>query len=193
MYNKGAKCNICNIKFPSIKLLDYHIHTHPHKIKYLNTKICSYEPPPTTKKYKNIVVCGCIMLSLNTNREYIMVCINSNRSGKWGLPKGHLETKETFAECAIRETYEETGVRVKTSEIMGYIKIKQGIYFILYKDRQTLFNIVDQNEINSVSWLSEKQLTNLPENELTHEIRVILHQYTFKKLYMKGVCHIKCI
>ena len=32
------------------------------------------------------------------------------RNGRWDLPKGHVEAGETFAECAVREVGEETGV-----------------------------------------------------------------------------------
>ena len=33
-----------------------------------------------------------------------------HRNGRWDLPKGHVEAGETFAECAVREVGEETGV-----------------------------------------------------------------------------------
>jgi 8-oxo-dGTP pyrophosphatase MutT (NUDIX family) len=31
---------------------------------------------------------------------------------KWGLPKGKIEPDETYEECAVRETFEETGITV---------------------------------------------------------------------------------
>lgn len=33
-----------------------------------------------------------------------------HRNGRWDLPKGHVEPGESVAECAVRETAEETGV-----------------------------------------------------------------------------------
>ena len=35
-----------------------------------------------------------------------------HRNGRWDLPKGHREAGESVAECAVRETEEETGVRI---------------------------------------------------------------------------------
>lgn len=38
-------------------------------------------------------------------------------SGTWCLPGGAVELGETPAECAVRETNEETGIRIETTEI----------------------------------------------------------------------------
>lgn len=37
--------------------------------------------------------------------------------GRWGLPKGGVEPGETFAETAVRETREETGLRVELDDV----------------------------------------------------------------------------
>jgi len=44
---------------------------------------------------------------LNENNEALMMF----RRGKWDLPKGKMDKKETFEECAVRETEEETGLK----------------------------------------------------------------------------------
>ncbi|MCG8570925.1 MAG: NUDIX hydrolase [Spirochaetes bacterium] len=38
---------------------------------------------------------------------------NSHGTGCWCFPGGHLEYSETFVDCAIRETYEETGLKIE--------------------------------------------------------------------------------
>jgi 8-oxo-dGTP diphosphatase len=39
--------------------------------------------------------------------------------GRWGLPGGFCEWKETTEACCARETLEETGVRVKVGALLG--------------------------------------------------------------------------
>ncbi|MEK6852631.1 MAG: NUDIX domain-containing protein, partial [Nanoarchaeota archaeon] len=37
--------------------------------------------------------------------------------GSWGFPGGHLEHKESFEACAIRETKEEAGISIKNLKL----------------------------------------------------------------------------
>ncbi len=38
---------------------------------------------------------------------------NAHGSGEYSFPGGHLEYKESFEECVIRETAEEAGIKIK--------------------------------------------------------------------------------
>jgi len=43
-------------------------------------------------------------------------------AGNWALPGGHKNTNETFLQCAVRELYEETNLRVPEPVLLGSIK-----------------------------------------------------------------------
>lgn len=40
-------------------------------------------------------------------------------SGHWGFPGGHLEQNEDFFSCVERETFEETGLQIKATKVVG--------------------------------------------------------------------------
>jgi 8-oxo-dGTP diphosphatase len=44
---------------------------------------------------------------------------NSHGAGTWGPPGGHLEYGETFEMCALRELYEETGLKLEQAQFCG--------------------------------------------------------------------------
>lgn len=55
----------------------------------------------------------------------------SHAEGQWGFPGGHLELNESFEECAKREVFEETGVKIKNVrfQFLGNVK-KYGKHYV---------------------------------------------------------------
>ena len=61
--------------------------------------------------------CGVILYTdKNGFREYVLIM---EPSGTYGFPKGHIKRNETELECALRECFEETGIK---PEIMPNFK-----------------------------------------------------------------------
>lgn len=87
---------------------------------------------------------SCIYLQ---RRKYIILIVKSSE-GYYGFPKGHMEANETEEQAALREIYEETGLKVKI--IPGFktsdehtIPQKEGvmkkvIYFVAEYDNQEI-------------------------------------------------------
>jgi 8-oxo-dGTP diphosphatase len=46
--------------------------------------------------------------------------IGTHGKNTWSFPGGHMEWKETPIQCAIRETYEETGLEVTNLKFLGF-------------------------------------------------------------------------
>jgi 8-oxo-dGTP pyrophosphatase MutT (NUDIX family) len=65
-------------------------------------------------------------------------------TGQWAIPMGKMELGETPTECAVRETFEETGVTVEPLGLLG-IYSDPG-YIVAYDDHQdpTVFGEVRQ-------------------------------------------------
>ena len=56
---------------------------------------------------------SCGLIIFKKELEELKVLLVHQVEGHWSLPKGHVEDGETEEETAIRETFEETGVRAK--------------------------------------------------------------------------------
>jgi len=80
-----------------------------------------------------------------------VLLVKGRRSHKWSFPKGHSHCDELPVECAKRELYEETGVRI-SSEHYRYCMMKGGGYFVFHIDVACFLNIRDKNEISDTAW-----------------------------------------
>jgi len=49
---------------------------------------------------------------IDPNTKKILL-VKHRKNGKWTQPGGHIENDETPEECALRESYEETGIKIK--------------------------------------------------------------------------------
>lgn len=98
--------------------------------------------------------CGCIVID---NDKVLLVKQND---GHTAFPKGHIEQGETEEECALRETFEETGLKVKIINGYRYTQtyfvkqdvLKEVVYFLAEKKEGTLKK--QDEEIKSLGFYS---------------------------------------
>jgi 8-oxo-dGTP pyrophosphatase MutT (NUDIX family) len=65
---------------------------------------------------------GFVISSENSNQVAVIGKLNRGGRLEWCVPKGHQEDQETLQEAAIREVFEETGLRAKILEYLGEVK-----------------------------------------------------------------------
>ena len=98
--------------------------------------------------------CGCIVID---NDKVLLVKQND---GHTAFPKGHIEQGETEEECALRETFEETGLKVKIINGYRYTQtyfvkqdvLKEVVYFLFELKEGTLKK--QDEEIKSLGFYS---------------------------------------
>lgn len=108
------------------------------------------------------------------------ICVLANQRGEgsadfhgyWNAPCGYLDFGETTAEAAIRETYEETGVQLRSVEFVGFEdnprSEHQNItfrYCSYVSDNTLITDIYNLNggevdEVANVKWIPYDELDN---------------------------------
>lgn len=122
----------------------------------------------------------------NKNKKKLLIVKNrfSNVTSKWGLPKGHQEDNELPAECAERELFEETGIKLNIDmNITPTIKINNSLYYIIYNKSNIQFNVkpTDTTEIKEAKFQNISYIKRLNMNK---ELSIII---TKKLRYIKNI------
>jgi 8-oxo-dGTP pyrophosphatase MutT (NUDIX family) len=81
----------------------------------------------------------------------------------YSFAKGRMEPRESHEECASREFWEETGIKLKGIEALPRINIGKNIYFIFHTTKEALcgFSPVDRKEVEKVEWKTLDELKSI--------------------------------
>lgn len=103
--------------------------------------------------------CGAVVFN-GKGAERTFLLIKNKRSAHWGFPKGHVEKGESFEETALREVFEETGLKVKLipefasrSDYTIQGKVEKNVTIFLAKS-DTRDVVLQEEEIENSVWLS---------------------------------------
>ena len=83
---------------------------------------------------------GVAVIVIKDNRVLLGKRKNAHGADTWAFPGGHLEFMETIEDCAVREVFEETGLRIKNLRFGPYTN---DIFTAENKHYVTLFVIAD--------------------------------------------------
>jgi len=109
----------------------------------------------------------------------------SHGSGEYSFPGGHLEFGESFEECVKRETFEETGVKIKNIKFQCLSNIykhsgRQDVLVSFIADWESGEDkIMEPEKCNSLNWYD---LNNLP-SPLFYPSEVLIDSYKTGKNY----------
>jgi 8-oxo-dGTP pyrophosphatase MutT (NUDIX family) len=115
------------------------------------------------------LVYGTIIVSPNNK----ILLIKGRKSGKWSFPKGHAEQNETELECALRETYEETGLKLHNN-FKKRIQLSTGVYFLYYISQREC-KPIDTAEVIDIAWISSNSMKQIQVNV---DINTFLRSYS---------------
>jgi 8-oxo-dGTP pyrophosphatase MutT (NUDIX family) len=100
-------------------------------------------------------------------RAYLLI---RDPYGRWSLPKGHLEGRETEEQAAVREVLEETGVRATVGPLVARITYafpsgrrvveKHVTFFLMRAESDHVSPQIDEG-ITAVGWFSAAEAQSL--------------------------------
>src|SRR5207302_11059509 len=89
---------------------------------------------------------GCSAVIFDEARQKILLTRRSD-NGRWCLPGGHMEAGESVSEACIRETWEETGLRISLNRLIG-----------IYSNPHVLLTYPDSNRYHMVNICFEGEI-----------------------------------
>ena len=84
-------------------------------------------------------------------------------SGEWELPGGHLTRGETFQQGAIREVFEETGIKLR--KLKPVIGEKD---FRMFQAKPKIIKVVLSDEHVDYKWVKPDKILKLKLTSITH-------------------------
>jgi len=90
------------------------------------------------------------------NDDKVLGVARRDTEDQWGLPGGKLEPGETLEDCGVRETYEETGLKLDPAKLSFVYKAQDGpftVYTFMYNGEVSgKFRQMDAGPVDWVTW-----------------------------------------
>jgi len=115
----------------------------------------------------------------NAEAQVLLVLrANEPEAGCWTIPGGHVEPGETLEDAAVREAFEETGLRVSVEHEVGILDLANGPDEILeihdFLAHVVAGDLVAGDDAADVGWFGQEALQDMP---LTHDLLGYLTEY----------------
>ena len=95
------------------------------------------------------------------DKKHNKILLVQSRGNLWGIPKGSFEDGETKEECAIREVFEETGIKIDKELLDNrrYLTIADNCFYYYFEMEEIPVEIQkninnEANDANGIGWIN---------------------------------------
>ena len=94
------------------------------------------------------------------NHKFLMIRHHRGiNEGCVNFPGGKKEAGETMEDCVIRETYEETGLKIKNPKQVGYIEFPtKDFYVYVFKSTEFSGSLNEKKDEVDAFWIDEDEI-----------------------------------
>ncbi|MGC8654835.1 MAG: NUDIX hydrolase [Candidatus Kryptoniota bacterium] len=110
------------------------------------------------------------VLALTMDKDNVLMIKRGDPpyENSWALPGGHLEFGEKLEDAAVRETFEETGIRVMVDKFISFKNViveenGRKFHFVAFCYNAVYLNgtLAPGSDVRAASWVPIKSLGNL--------------------------------
>ena len=114
-----------------------------------------------------------VLVYVKKDNKYLMLYRNKKEKdfnkGFWIAPGGKREDNESITDCAKREVYEETGLRVEKLKFLGFLHFPENIYTpfgeewvdFVFLCEDFSGKVKDECNEGELKWIDEKDMLSL--------------------------------
>lgn len=117
---------------------------HEKNVDNANVKVCLNCDFIDWNNWVNV---ACVTIAVNKNKEVLLVELSGKEEGKYTFPGGYRNLGESLEEGAIREFYEETGMKVHDLEL----------YKVFSKDENRLIWVVFKGIVDESAFIENSE------------------------------------
>ena len=100
----------------------------------------------------------CAFALILDNQSRLLLC-RRKKDGKWNLPGGHVDSKESPWETAVREVREEIGLDVRVERLRGVYSVpSQDDLVLTFVCAPTSGTVRASDEIDQIDWFEPGRL-----------------------------------
>jgi bis(5'-nucleosidyl)-tetraphosphatase len=136
----------------------------------------------------DLMAAGVICFSNDGTQNHYLI-LRSSKHGEWGPPKGHADKDENEVETALRELYEESGLR-RVEFVPGYKQVLK--YTVNRRDKklskEVVFFLGRMSSDESIALSEEHTEAHMATLD---EIEIMVPHEDLRELFRKAETHLK--